>query len=163
MSRTKLIKNHTQFENTIENIIRYAQDIIADLPYKETKISTDEKKMFIEALLLRACALWENFIEKEVVLLIDLDPSKLMNNPAAETAGLFIVPENKRPDFFRALIEAIYKKYIETKFGGLPSSLTTFARSKDFYKAGEETYIALKNAYHLEESDFIEKGKYLIE
>jgi hypothetical protein len=75
----------------------------------------------------------------------------------------FIVPEDKLPDFFRALIEAIYRKYIETKFSGLPSSLTTFARSKDFYKTGEETYIALKNAYHLEESDFLEKNKYHIE
>lgn len=34
--------------------------------------------MLIEALLLRACALWENFIENEMVLLITLDPSKLL-------------------------------------------------------------------------------------
>ena len=34
MSITKLNKNHTQFEDTIEEIIRYAQDIIVDVPYK---------------------------------------------------------------------------------------------------------------------------------
>ena len=34
--------------------------------------------MLIEALLLRACALWEKFIENEIVLLITLDPSKLL-------------------------------------------------------------------------------------
>lgn len=88
---------------------------------------------------------------------------KLFNKSGTPEKIDFVVPEDKLPDFFRALIEAIYKKYIETKLGGLRSSLTTFARSKDFYEAGGETYIALKNAYHLKESDFIEKNKYLIE
>lgn len=77
MNIAKLKKNHTQFEDAIEKIIRYAQDIIADLPYKK-KLPIDEKKMLIEALLLRACALWEQFIENEIVLLITLDPSKLL-------------------------------------------------------------------------------------
>lgn len=88
---------------------------------------------------------------------------KLFNKLNTSDKIAFIVSEDKLPDFLRALIEAIYRKYIETKLGGLPSSLTTFARSKDFYKSGEETYIALKNAYRLEESDFLEKSKYLIE
>lgn len=88
---------------------------------------------------------------------------KLFNKSVTPEKIDFIVPEENQPDFFRALIEAIYKKYIETKFGGLRSSLTTFARSKDFYEAGGETYIALKNTCHLKESDFIEKNKYLIE
>lgn len=77
MNITKLNENHTQFEDTIEKIIRYAQDIIADLPYKK-KLPIDEKKMLVEALLLRACALWEKFIESEIVLLITLDPSNLL-------------------------------------------------------------------------------------
>jgi len=88
---------------------------------------------------------------------------KLFNKSGTPEKIDFIVSEDKLPDFFRALIEAIYKKYIQTKLGGLRSSLTTFARSKEFYEAGGETYIALKNAYHLKESDFIEKNKYLIE
>lgn len=88
---------------------------------------------------------------------------KLFNKSDTSEKIDFVVPEDKLPDFFRALIEAIYKKYIQTKLGGLRSSLTTFARSKEFYEAGGETYIALKNAYHLKESDFIEKNKYLIE
>ena len=97
MSRTKLIKNHTQFENAIENIIRYAQDIIADLPHNK-KMSGNEKKMLTEALLLRACALWESFIEREIVLLIDLDPSKLLNE--------FDLPKNTNvtPKLIRAII-----------------------------------------------------------
>ena len=88
---------------------------------------------------------------------------KLFNKSGTPEKIDFIVSEDRLPDFFRALIEAIYKKYIQTKLGGLRSSLTTFARSKEFYEAGGETYIALKNAYHLKESDFIEKNKYLIE
>lgn len=35
MGTTKLNRNHKQFEDAIEHIIRYAQDIIADLPYKK--------------------------------------------------------------------------------------------------------------------------------
>lgn len=88
---------------------------------------------------------------------------KLFNKSNASDKVAFIVSDDKLPEFLGALIEAIYKKYIETKLGGLPSSLTTFARSKDFYQAGEETYIALKQVYRLEESDFIERNKYLIE
>ena len=69
---------------------------------------------------------------------------KLFNKSDTSEKIDFVVPEDKLPDFFRALIEAIYKKYIQTKLGGLRSSLTTFARSKEFYEAGGETYIALK-------------------
>ena len=72
-----LIKHHDQFENTIESIIRYAQEIIADLPYKK-EISLKEKEMLLEALLLRACALWESFIEREIIISINLDPSNLL-------------------------------------------------------------------------------------
>jgi len=97
MSKATILKNHKQFENVIEKNIRYAQDIIADLPYKE-KMPPDEKKMLIEALLLRACALWENYIEKEIVLLIDLDPSNLLNE--------FDLPKNTdvNPKLIRAII-----------------------------------------------------------
>lgn len=98
MSRATILKNHKRFEDVIENIIRYAQDIIVDLPHKNKKPTTDEKKMLIEALLLRACALWENFIEKEIVLLIDLDPSNLLNE--------FDLPRNTdvNPKLIRAII-----------------------------------------------------------
>ncbi len=98
MSKATILKNHKQFENVIEKIIRYAQDIIADLPHKKEKPTTDEKKMLIEALLLRACALWEKFIEKAIVLLIDLDPSKLLNE--------FDLPKNTNvtPKLIRAII-----------------------------------------------------------
>lgn len=72
------------------------------------------------------------------------------------------LPKDKMPDFFKALIEVIYRKYVETKLKGLPSSLTTFVRSKEFYETGGETYVALKHSYRLEESDYVEKNRYLI-
>lgn len=101
MSKTtihKINSNHKLFENNIENIIRYAQDIIVDLPQYKKKLTTIEKKMLIEALLLRVCALWENFIEKEIVLLIDFDPSNLLIE--------FDLPQNTNvnPKLIRAII-----------------------------------------------------------
>jgi hypothetical protein len=75
---------------------------------------------------------------------------------------VFAIPRDKMPEFFKALIEVIYRKYVETKLKGLPTSLTTFVRSKEFYETGEETYVALKHSYSLEESDYIEKNRYLI-
>jgi hypothetical protein len=75
---------------------------------------------------------------------------------------VFALSKDKTPEFFKALIEVIYRKYIETKLKGLPTSLTTFVRSKEFYETGEETYVALKHPYSLEESDYIEDNRYLI-
>lgn len=64
--------------------------------------------------------------------------------------------------FFKGLIEAIYRGYVEWRLQGLPSSLTTVVRSSDFYKKGEEAYIALRNAYNFNETDFIDKNKFII-
>lgn len=117
MSKAKIFKNHTQFESTIENIIRYAQDIIADLPYKK-KMPTNEKKMLIEALLLRACALWENFIEEQVVLLIDLDPSNLLKE--------FDLPKNT--NITSKLIRAIIFSDHYRDFHDIDRSMNFFER-----------------------------------
>ena len=75
---------------------------------------------------------------------------------------VFALPEGKMPGFFKALIEVIYRKYIETKLKGLPTSLTTFVRSKEFYETGEEAYVTFKHTYSLEESNYIENNRYLI-
>ena len=34
MKFQSILKNHKQFESAVEDIIQYAQEIIADLPYK---------------------------------------------------------------------------------------------------------------------------------
>ena len=72
------------------------------------------------------------------------------------------IPEEKRTDFFDGLIEAIYKKYIEIKLAGLPTSLTTVVRDKTFYDYGSETYIAYKRTYKLEENNFIYLNHHII-
>lgn len=77
MKIAKVIENHEHFENNIEDLIRYAQEIIADLPY-ERKIPSKQKEMLLESLLLRACALWESFIERELIASINLDTSQLL-------------------------------------------------------------------------------------
>jgi hypothetical protein len=65
-------------------------------------------------------------------------------------------------DFFKALTEVIYGKYVEKKLGGLPTSLTTLVRSKDFYDIGSECYETLIRTYKLNESNFIYRYRILI-
>jgi hypothetical protein len=68
------------------------------------------------------------------------------------------IPKKKRSNFFKGLIEAIYKKYIELKLGGLPSSLTTVVRDRKYYESGLEAYIAFKNMLKFPETDYIAKN-----
>lgn len=81
MSMKQILKNHSIFENTIESLIKYGLEIVNDkLPHKIEKKTKEEKRMLLEAILLRACALWENFIEKEIVYLINLDSGNFKNS-----------------------------------------------------------------------------------
>lgn len=81
MSMKQIFKNHSVFEDNIESLIKYGLEIVNDeLPNKVAKKTKEEKRMLLEALSLRACALWENFIEKEVVYLINLDTENFKNN-----------------------------------------------------------------------------------
>lgn len=73
-----------------------------------------------------------------------------------------VISDKDINNFFKGLIEAIYIGYVDLKLQGLPTSLTTVVRSSDFYKKGEEAYIALKNAYNFKETDYLEKNKYII-
>jgi len=66
------------------------------------------------------------------------------------------------PKFFKSLIEVIYRKYVESKLGGLPTSLTTLVRSAEFYQIGGEAYISSKYHYDLEETDYIQKNRYIV-
>jgi hypothetical protein len=76
MSVKAIIKNHEKFESAIEEIIRYAQEVIANLPYRN-QMSDKEKHILLEALILRICALWEKFIEAELIYTAHLDTKKL--------------------------------------------------------------------------------------
>ena len=77
MSSSTVLKHHLKFETNIKQLIYYGLNVANDgYNPKSEKKSTEEKKMLLEALLLRACALWESFLEKEIVILVKLDPSK---------------------------------------------------------------------------------------
>ena len=72
------------------------------------------------------------------------------------------IPENEKSRFFKGLTEAIYKKYVKMKLGGLPTSLTTVVRDKRFYEFGDEYYMASKDFLEIKEKDYIQKNKHII-
>lgn len=72
------------------------------------------------------------------------------------------VPEDKLNDFLTTLIEVIYEEYVELKLKGLPTSLTTVVRSKEFYNIGTESYKTLLRTYGLVETDFVYNNRYLV-
>ncbi|MFH1231175.1 MAG: hypothetical protein V1709_06720 [Planctomycetota bacterium] len=72
------------------------------------------------------------------------------------------IPEKNRPSFFKALIESIYRNYIEMRLKGLPTSLTTALRDESFYRFAEETYTALKHSLKLKETNYIQENAYII-
>jgi len=76
----------------------------------------------------------------------------------------FNMKEEKIGDFLQTLIEVIYEKYVEKRLDGLPSSLTTVVRSKEFYELGSESYMTLirNKSYNAKESDFLSKNRRLI-
>ncbi|MBI4810767.1 MAG: hypothetical protein HY800_04880 [Ignavibacteriales bacterium] len=71
------IEHHLKFENELENLIRYGLDVINNQTKADSSL-LDEKKFLIEALLLRGCALWESFLERELVILVSLDTSRFI-------------------------------------------------------------------------------------
>lgn len=81
MSNNALLRNHTNLEKNIEALINYGLEIISDnFSKKSESMNKNEKLILIESLLLRSCAHWENFLEKEIVFLINLDSKKFKFN-----------------------------------------------------------------------------------
>lgn len=72
----KINSNFDEFENDIEMILQYAEEMLADLPYRRP-ISKNEKFLLLESLILRGCALWERFLEKTLILTVSANSSKL--------------------------------------------------------------------------------------
>ncbi len=72
------------------------------------------------------------------------------------------ISDNDAPAFFNGLIESIYTKYVDLKLKGTASSLTDIVRSSAFYQSGEEAYIMFKNTKGLEETDYIDKHRFVI-
>ena len=54
-----ILKNHFQFEKSIDEIIQYGLDIVSE--NSKARKNKQEKLILLESLLLRTCAYWENF------------------------------------------------------------------------------------------------------
>jgi hypothetical protein len=74
----------------------------------------------------------------------------------------FNIDREKVKEFLTTLIEVIYEKYIERKLEGLPTSLTTVVRSKEFYEIGSESYKTLIRTLKAKESNYISINRKLI-
>ncbi len=72
------------------------------------------------------------------------------------------VETGKDETLFQSLLEAIYTNYVEIKLKGVTGSITDEIRSKDFFGSGEEAFIVLKNLLKFNQSDYIEKNRYII-
>ena len=79
----------------------------------------------------------------------------LINEVPSNGEIILNVPEDTRLDFIKTLVEVIYEQYVEKKLEGLPTSLTTVVRSKDFYDIGSESYKTVIKMKGLQESKFI--------
>ncbi len=79
MSGKNITKNHRILEESIEEIITYGLEIISSNFEKSKLFGEKEKITIIEGLLLRACAIWEKFIETEIIYLVNMDKSYLLN------------------------------------------------------------------------------------
>lgn len=117
---TKIINNHKEFEERIEKILQYAEEIIIDLPFQQQKFEIQEKHLILESLILRVCALWEKFLETELILVVGYDPSKLigeMNIRNITKLNLSLIRAILFSDVFRDFHDierskSFFKKYI---------------------------------------------------
>ncbi len=81
MSISSIKRNHLKFEKNLNELIEYGLEIITEnVTVKKDKISKKEKNILLESLLLRSCAYWENFLEKEIIILINLNSDKFKLN-----------------------------------------------------------------------------------
>ena len=86
----------------------------------------------------------------------------LINEVPSNGNIILNVPEDIRLDFIKTLVEVIYEQYVEKKLEGLPTSLTTVVRRKDFYDIGSESYKTVIKMKGLQESKFIYNHRNLI-
>jgi len=74
------------------------------------------------------------------------------------------IPDASYAQYFEAITQAVYEKYVNMKLKGLPSSLTAVVRNADFYEFGAEAHTAFqKFNKQVKETDFIERNRYIID
>lgn len=115
--------NHEDFEENIEKILQYVQEIIANLPFRRAT-TKDEQFLILESLILRACALWEKFLETELLLAVSYDSVKLikeMNLRSTDKLNLELVRAILLSDSYRDFHDlersnSFFRKYIVDKW-----------------------------------------------
>ncbi|HHT9125615.1 MAG TPA: hypothetical protein ACFYD6_07325 [Candidatus Brocadiia bacterium] len=118
MQKQSIINNHKKFENNIEEILQYGAEIILDLSSKG-RIPEKEKGLLLESLILRVCALWEKFLEEELILAVKLDCSMLkekMNLPKRINLDNSVIRAILFSDNYRDFheldkVNGLFKKY----------------------------------------------------
>lgn len=73
----KIEKRFLNFENSLNELIKLGLELISKV--ENIELLNKNKELLLESLLLRACALWERFIENEINNLIILDTSKFLD------------------------------------------------------------------------------------
>jgi hypothetical protein len=81
MSTISIKRNHLKFEKNLNDLIEYGLEIITEnITVKKDRINKKEKNILLESLLLRSCAYWEIFLEKEIIILISLNSDRFKLN-----------------------------------------------------------------------------------
>ncbi|MGA3084120.1 MAG: hypothetical protein ABSE95_04945 [Thermodesulfobacteriota bacterium] len=70
------------------------------------------------------------------------------------------IDEKNYDEFFKTIVNSIYKKYIDTKLVGTSGSITDEIRNKHFFTHGEEAYEAEKNHLNFKETNLIQESHF---
>jgi len=73
-SKKEFILNHKRLEVSIKELIENGLEIVWDNFQIKNQKHRILKELLLESFLLRSCAYWENFLEKEIILLVKLNP-----------------------------------------------------------------------------------------
>ena len=173
-----ILANHEGFEKEIEKILQYASELMADLPYKR-QTTLEEKYLLLESLILRACALWEKFIENQLILLVKFSSYKFkqeMGLSHKTKLDLNLIRAILFSDIYRDFHDidrskSFFKKYIDEKnnsFEKIPNEQLKsiqfiykirnyLSHYSDFSK--KKLFDAYKKEYRLKR--FFEPGQFL--
>jgi hypothetical protein len=77
--KKEITLNHKKLEASIDELIRNGLEVVLDNYEINNQKHKNLKELLLESFLLRSCAYWENFLEKEIILLIKLSPDTFRN------------------------------------------------------------------------------------
>ena len=170
------IKKHISFENEIEETIKIFRNI-----HKNSNLTIPEKGIVAEGILLKSCALWEKFLEKEVVILVSFDTTKIINEvklPLNTKLNLRLIKAilftncfrdfhdiERSKNFFNTFIVNKYNPFIKIPKDLLNQADFTYkirnylAHNSDFAKNLLMNHLKK----HFNYANFIEPSKFLIQ